>query len=222
VSAQTQRRRSFAAALTAAERSALHEAGRPRRFAPGQAVFREGDEAGFVVVIVSGRVKVSVSGVGGRDLVLAFPGPGELVGEIAAVSGRPRSATVTAMTDVDALAIATDEFRRFVSRHARVASLVFEHLAALLAVADRQRVDLATRDVTGRVAARLLELASAGEERDPRSALTLSQEELATWTGASREAVAKSLRVLRELGWVETSRRQVKVLDAEALRTLVR
>jgi CRP-like cAMP-binding protein len=111
-----------------------------------------------------------------------------------------------------------------VLEHPRVAPLVFEHMAELLSEADRQRVDFATRDVTARIAGRLAELAEEVGEPGPdgtRIALALSQEELAAWTGASREAVARSLHLLRELGWIETRRRGITVLSVEALRTLL-
>ena len=97
-------------------------------------------------------------------------------------------------------------------------------MATLLADADRQRVDFATRDVTARIAGRLAELTETSgeaEEGGVRITLPMSQEELAAWSGASREAVARSLHLLRELGWIETRRREIKVLDVDALRGLV-
>jgi CRP-like cAMP-binding protein len=177
-----------------------------------------------VFAIISGRVKVSVVGAGGRDVVLQFPGSGALVGELATLSGGRRAATVTAIGDVEALALSTESFRRFISANPRAAGLVVEHVTALLAEADRQLVDLATRDVTGRVAARLVELADQVASRDQntvRISLALTQDDLAAWTGASREAVAKALQQLRELGWVQTGRREITVLDRSALQRLV-
>jgi CRP/FNR family transcriptional regulator, cyclic AMP receptor protein len=214
----------FLSSLTDDERAALESAGRKRRYANGEAIFHEGDDPGGVVAIVSGRVKVSVSGAGGREVVLRIPGPGELVGEIAALAGHPRSATVTAVDRVEAIAVRAADFRRFVLEHPRVAPLVFEHVAVLLEEADRQRIDFATRDVTARIGGRLLELVESVGEPDPRGvriALPLSQEELAAWTGSSREAVARSLHLLRELGWIETRRREITVLNVDALRTLI-
>lgn len=214
----------FLGALSAGERKAFEAAGRPVRFTSKETVFREGDDPGGVIAIASGRMKVSIVGVGGRDVVLRLPGPGELVGEIAAVGGRPRSATVETVTDVAGITVRAADFRQFISEHARVATLIFEHVTALLSYADRQRVDLATRDVTGRVASRLLELAGQADEPLPpgtRIPLSLSQDELAAWSGASREAVAKSLQLLRELGWVSTGRREITLLDEAALRALV-
>jgi CRP-like cAMP-binding protein len=214
----------FLSALTDAERTAFRDGGRVRRFSRGEAVFHEGDDPGGVVAILRGRVKVSVTGVGGREVVLGFPSAGELVGELAAIAGRPRAATVTAVDEVEVVAMRAPEFQRFVSEHPRVAPLVFERVAALLAEADRQLVDFATRDVTARLATRLLELARETGEPEAdgvRITLALSQDELAAWAGASREAVARSLHLLRELGWIETRRREIKVLNAEGLRSLV-
>jgi CRP-like cAMP-binding protein len=156
--------------------------------------------------------------------VLQFPGSGALVGELATLSGGTRAATVTAVGDVETIAVSALDFRRFISAHPRVAGLVVEHVTSLLKEADSQLIDLATRDVTGRVAARLLELArQAGpaDQNTVRISLALTQDELAAWTGASREAVAKSLQQLRELGWVQTGRREITVLDRAALQNLV-
>lgn len=213
----------FLAALSDDEREAFRAAGRVRRFTKGEAIFHEGDDAGGVVAVVSGTVKVSLIGVGGREVVLRLSGPGELVGELAAIGGRPRSADVTALGPVEAISVRAADFRRLALEHPRIANLVFDNVASLLAEADRQRVDFATRDVTARIAGRLAELAETAGDVDGdsiRITVPLSQEELAAWSGASREAVARSLHLLRELGWIETGRREIRVHNLEALRGL--
>src|ERR1700756_497045 len=210
----------FLSALTEDERAAFRESGRVRRFARGEAIFHEGDDPGGVIVILRGRAKVSASGVGGRDVVLRFAGEGELLGELSAIAGRPRTATITAVEELETVAMRTAEFRRFVEQRPRVAPLVLERMALLLAEADRQLVDFATRDVTARIAGRLVELAATdGEptEAGVRITLPLSQDELGAWAGASREAVARSLHLLRELGWIETRRREIRVLNPDGL-----
>ena len=214
----------FLTALNEAELAAFRAAGRRRRFARGEVIFHEGDDPGGVVAVLSGTVKVSVIGTGGREVVLGFTGPGELIGELAAVGERARTANVTAVDVVEAISVAAADFRRFALEHPRVASLVFEHVASLLGEADRQRIDFATRDVTARIAGRLVELARTAGEPEAggvRITLPLSQEELAAWSGASREAVARSLQLLRKLGWIETRRREIKVVDVEGLRGLL-
>ena len=117
--------------------------------------------------------------------------------------------------------MAAVDFRAFLQRHPRVALLLLEMLSWRLRDADRKRVEYAAFDSVGRVASRLVEL--AGEHGVTKGGgveitLPLSQEELAGWTGSSREAVSKALHTLRELGWVKTDRRRITVLDIEALR----
>jgi len=91
--------------------------------------------------------------------------------------------------------------------------------------ADRKRIEFGTYDALGRVALRLAELAERfGQtaERGVRITLPLTQDELAAWTGSSRESVTKALRTLRRHGVIETSRRSVAVLDVDGLRARAR
>jgi CRP/FNR family cyclic AMP-dependent transcriptional regulator len=214
----------FLGALGEDERLAFAAIGRRRRFTKGEMIFHEGDDPGGVVAVVSGTVKVSLLGAGGREVVLRFSGPGELVGELAAIGDQMRTASAAAVDAVEVIAVRAADFRRLALEHPRIASLVFEHVAELLGEADRQRIDFATRDVTARIAGRLVELAQTVGEPEPggvRITLALSQDELAAWSGASREAVARSLHLLRELGWIETRRREIKVLNVDGLHGLM-
>jgi len=206
--------------LDPAERSDLEALGTVRRYPRGDVLFHEGDDAGAVVVLLDGRVKAAVNR-DSREVILAFPGPGELLGELSAVDGRPRSGTVRAVDDVEALVIPGSAFRAFLERRPRVALVLLRSVTARLRASDRQRVDYAVNDVVVRVAVRLVELCDRfGAERDGHvdTGLAISQDELAAWAGASREAVAKAMGILRSLGWVQTERRRVVVLDLAALR----
>lgn len=87
--------------------------------------------------------------------------------------------------------------------------------------ADRKRGEFTAQDSMGRVAARIVELAERFGESSETGVhidLPISQEELAGWTGCSREAVSKALQAMRGLGWIETQRRSITALDIEALR----
>jgi CRP/FNR family cyclic AMP-dependent transcriptional regulator len=211
----------FLAVLDEPERADLLERGRRRRYRRGAVVFHEGGGSDEIVVVLSGRVKVSTVTADGKEVVLAFRGPGDLLGELSAIDGEARSATVGALEPVEAAVVAAREFRGFLSAHPRVAILLLEMLARRLRDADRKRVEFGAHDTLGRVAARLVELAERYGEavRDGvRITLPLSQEELAGWTGSSREAVGKALHTLRGLGWVRTERRRITVLEMEPLR----
>ncbi|GAA1835077.1 Crp/Fnr family transcriptional regulator [Luedemannella flava] len=216
----------FLGLLTAAETAALEACGRRRQWPRGRVIFREAEESDWVLVILSGRVKVSSHTAGGTEVVLAVRGPGSLVGELSAIDREPRSATVTALEPITGLAVSVADFEAYLHAHGRVAFLLMRMLSARLRDADRKRVEFGAYDTLGRVAARLVELAerfgvTTGDD-GLRIALPLSQDELAGWTGASREAVSKALGVLRARGWITTSRLKVVVHDIDALRSRAR
>lgn len=209
----------FLESLGSQERAALLALGRERRYAKGDTLMHEHDDPGGVLVILEGRVLASTV-ADGHDVILSVAGPGDIVGELAALRGRPRSATLTAGQDVLALAVPAREFRGFLVTAPTATAVLLEHAFDLLQDATAQRRDLAAFDVPTRLARRLLEL--EGRFGTPagsgRTELALTQDELAAWVGASREAVSKALAVLRTLGCVETHRRCVTIIDADALR----
>lgn len=213
----------FMSLLTPAEIEELRRAGRPRRWERGATVMSEGDNGDWVLVITSGRVKVSSHTANGTEVVLAVRGPGALVGDMSAIDGGPRSGTVTALEPVEGIVVR--DFAGFLHRHGRIAVLLMKLLISRLRDADRKRIEYGAFDTTGRVATRLVELAERyGEPNNGgvRVALPLSQDELAGWTGASREAVSKALRSLRDRGLIETGRRRVIIHDMQGLRNRAR
>jgi CRP/FNR family transcriptional regulator, cyclic AMP receptor protein len=210
----------FLSELAADERAELEQLGSLRRYRRGDVVFHQGDDAGAVLVLLSGHVKAAMLN-DGREVILAFPGPGELLGELSAVDGHPRSGTVRAVDDVEALVIPGSAFRAFLEHRPRIAFVLLRSVIARLRTADRQRVDYAVNDVVVRVAGRLVELCDRFGSDDGTCVeigLSITQDELASWAGASREAVAKAMALLRSLGWVQTERRRILVLDLPALR----
>jgi CRP/FNR family transcriptional regulator, cyclic AMP receptor protein len=214
----------FLSELAAEERSELERLGSVRRYRRGDVLFHEGDDAGAVLVLLGGHVKAAMMN-DGREVILAFPGPGELLGELSAVDGEPRSGTVRAVDDVEALVIPGSAFRAFLEHRPRVALVLLRSVAARLRAADRQRVDYAVNDVVVRVAGRLVELCDRFRAENGAAidiGLSITQDELAAWAGASREAVAKAMALLRTLGWVRTERRRILVLDLPALRRYAR
>jgi CRP/FNR family cyclic AMP-dependent transcriptional regulator len=210
----------FLSELDADERRELEQLGSVRRYRRGDVLFHQDDDAGAVLVLLDGHVKAARMN-DGREVILAFPGPGELLGELSAVDGEPRSGTVRAVDDIEALVIPGSAFRAFLEHRPRIALVLLRSVAARLRAADRQRVDYAVNDVVVRVAGRLVELCDRFGAEDGTGidvGLSITQDELAAWAGASREAVAKAMALLRTLGWVQTERRRIVVLDLPALR----
>ena len=200
---------------------ALREQGRPATFEAGERLLHEGEPGDKIVLILEGRVKVSHAGADGRETLLDFRGPGELVGELAALDQGPRSSSVTAIEPVEALIVPASSFRALLERPGPAAE-VLRMLSARFRDADRKRIEFGASDSIGRTAARIVELAErygvpAGD--GIAIALPISQEELAGWAAVSRAGMASALRTLRELGWIETERRRITVRDLEALRS---
>jgi CRP/FNR family transcriptional regulator, cyclic AMP receptor protein len=199
---------------------ALRGEGRRVQFRRGQALFTEGDLAERIFVVERGWVMISSIATGGREIVLGLRGPGDVIGDLSALDGAPRSATALAVGDVEATVSPGSALARALA-DADIASDFLRILAARLRDADRKRLEFAALDTLGRVASRLLELGERfGEETTEglEVELPLSQEQLASWCGASREATVKALGALRTLGCVTTGRRSVVVRDAAALR----
>ncbi len=198
----------------------LRRDGTNRRFRRGQALFAEGDRAERVFLVEHGCVVLSCTAPGGREVVLGLRGPGEIVGELSSLDGEPRSATAVAAGEVEAVVAPASALMRAL-RDIDAANELIRVLAARLRDADRKRLEFAALDTFGRVAWRLLELGERfGAPRPEGIAvdLPLSQDQLASWCAASREATVKALGSLRSLQCISTGRRSVVIHDADALR----
>jgi CRP/FNR family transcriptional regulator, cyclic AMP receptor protein len=211
---------SFLSHLDSVERDAVFDHKRKRRFSRSTTLMNAGTLSNSVVVILEGRVKLSYFTDEGHEVVLGIRGPGDLLGELSALDGRPHSATATALEAVEAMIVPTPDFHAFLLDHPRVSLMLLRMLTARLRDADEKRIEFAAYDSVGRVARRLVEMADRfGDQQDGRLLITLplSQEELAGWTGSSREAVSKALQALRSKGLIDTKRRAVTILDLPGL-----
>jgi CRP/FNR family cyclic AMP-dependent transcriptional regulator len=211
----------FMERLSQSDREELIARARTRRWPAGASLFLEGQRSSTVVLIATGRVKAFSLTEEGEEVVLAVRGPGALLGEFSAVDGHPHSTSVAALEPVVALVLSAEVFRRFLATHAAAAVVLLQLVVGRLRDADRKRVEFAAFDTPARVAQRIIELAERFGEPDAngtRITVALSQDELAGWVGASREAVAKALRTLRESGQLTTGRRTMTVIDLDGLR----
>ena len=211
----------FLGLLADADRRELEARAGRRRFKAGAALTTEGSRGAEVLVLLSGRAKITVDTEDGRELVLGFCGPGRLIGEFSVLDRAARSGTTQALEPVEALALAGEDFLALLERRPGISMALLRDLVRRFRDVDRMRIEFASAQTLGRVAARLTELASEhGEPGTDGIAITLpiSQEELAGWAGSSREATAKALQTLRELGAIRTERRRIVVLDEGELR----
>jgi CRP/FNR family cyclic AMP-dependent transcriptional regulator len=211
----------FLSLLPSEDRDALRSQAGHRRFRSGATLMHEGQRGEEVLLLLEGRVKVTCTTAEGKEIVLQFCGPGDLIGELSVVDDRPRSSTVEAFEPVEALALTGADFRAFLASRPEAVTALLRSISRRFRDADRNLIAFGGSHTLGRVAARLVELADRYGERVDDGVeidLRISQEELAGWTGSSREAVAKALHSLRDLGLVVTERRRITVLDLDGLR----
>lgn len=210
----------FLTELDEAARADLLGRAGEREWEAGDHLVRSGEPGASVLLITSGRVKVETA-TEQRAVLLTVCGPGELVGEVSAVEGATRSANVVAMEDGAAAELSAAGLQEHLAIHPQTGLILLTLVTARLRGADLQRMQFATAPSFARIASRLVELADRFGVPNGDGVvidLPMSQDELASWSAASRESTMRALRSLRELGLVETSRRQFSVRDLAALR----
>jgi CRP/FNR family transcriptional regulator, cyclic AMP receptor protein len=214
---------SFWATLAPEDARALAALCAVRTFPRGRVPFYAGESADRVLILRTGWVKVHAVTGDGHEVVLAFRGPGDLIGELAALDDAPRSATISAEQDVEALTLSHQAFRGFLASRPAVALALLQLLGRRLRDADAKRIEFLGSTTIQRVAARLLEFA----DRFGRTAgdaggilLPLTQEDLAGAAYASLESVGRALKSMRTVGCIETARREIRIVDPDKLRAL--
>lgn len=202
--------------LSPADLELLAARARPRDYAAGEILFYEGDPCQGVHLITAGSVKIVKTTPTGRQLVLATQPAPATVAEVPVFDGGPYPATVTAMESVRAWLIPRADFLAFCRQKPDLALRFLEVFGGRL----RQLVFLVERitfgNVRQRLAQRLLDLAQAAG--GPAFVLEETHEEMASHLGTVREVVTRNLGRFQSEGMIRLNRREVRLLDPEALR----
>jgi CRP-like cAMP-binding protein len=191
----------------------------------GEILFSEGDDGNQLYVVTEGKIKLGRTSPDGRENLLAILGPGQMFGELSFFDPGPRSATATAVTDVELKSLGHEALSPVLNAHPDVAHALLNQLAGRLRRTNEVVGDLVFSDVPGRVAKALLDLASRfGRRADDGIHVNhdLTQEELAQLVGASRETVNKALADFASRGWLRLEPRSVVILDLERLQRRAR
>jgi CRP/FNR family cyclic AMP-dependent transcriptional regulator len=211
------------ARLPDADIRALARMGQIRSFRAGEVIFREGDPGDALYSIVEGRVRITMLSPVGSEATLALLGPGECVGDMALLDGGPRSATATATTASRALVVTRNHFIEWLSERPAAALALLETVSLRLRRTNEALADLAFLDVATRLAKRLVSLSSeqratrlkSGRPSEVR--LKITQAELASMLGVSRESVNKQLNAMARQGYVTLGRGSITIRDADGL-----
>jgi len=208
------------AALDAEAQEALRRSMVEVRLRRGQVLFSEGDPGDRLYVVTQGKIKLGRTAADGRENLLAVLGPGEMFGELSIFDPGPRTATATAITPATLSGLGHDDLQPWLQDRPEMASRLLGALARRLRRTNEAMGDLVFRDVPGRVAKALLDMAArfgVSAEDGLRVTHDLTQEELAQLVGASRETVNKALADFAGRGFLRLEGRGVVILDVERL-----
>ena len=209
--------------LDASGRNELFAIASPRSYRADEVLVRQGEDSREVHVLLEGRATIVRTTPEGREVLLALRGPGDTLGEIAALDPAPRMATAAALEPATSLLIPGRRFVDFLLQRPVAMLAMLQLLARRNRESDRRLVDTRAEDSLTRLARHLLELgARYGIASDDGIDLDvpLSQQQLAAWVGVTREAVSAGLRQLREQEAVATGRMSITLLDVERLRSV--
>jgi CRP/FNR family transcriptional regulator, cyclic AMP receptor protein len=192
----------------------------PRRFGPGEIVFKEGDEGSTCYVVRSGRTRALRMHSDGRSITLAHFGPGDIFGEMAMLDGERRSATVESVEETDAIAILSTDMHRLLREYPDISVKLIAALGRRLRETNERLARQSFQTVQSRVAAvlaQLVEEARAEGSAEGDVVITATQAELAQMAGSSRESASRFLAVLERAGIISQGRGRLTVHDPAAL-----
>jgi CRP/FNR family cyclic AMP-dependent transcriptional regulator len=206
--------------LPDSELAELADRVRTKSFKRGEMIFRKDDPGTHLYMVLEGGVKIALPGEFGQEALVAIMRPGEFFGELALFDRSPRSASATALEDTRAALLAGDDFLAYLESHPASFRVVLETLARTIRRLSDRVEDLIFLDVPSRVAKYLLDLvrSSGGDGNE----LTLTQDELAAFIGASRVSVNRVLGDLERREIISIRRRRIAIKDADRLAKEVR
>ena len=196
----------------------------PRRFEPGQAVFREGDSSDTCYVVREGHARAVRSHGDGRTITLATFGPGDIFGELAMFEDERRSATVEAIEQMSVVGVLGPDMRRLMSEHPQIAARLVIALGRRLRETNERLSRQSFQTVQSRVAVVLSELVEqeiAAGKGATDVLVTATQADLAQLAGSSRESASRFLAVLERAGVISQGRGRLTVHDPKALEQYV-
>lgn len=190
-----------------------------KRLVRGDMLFREGDVADTLYMMLDGRVAIAIANpLDHRETVVALMEQGDLFGELPMLDEGSRSAMARALEPSTVLCVPYAAVLAELRSSPELLWGVTRLLAERLRVMDETLADSVFLDVTGRTAKRLLELSDGADE----FVLPVTQEELAGMVGASRERVNKAIASFIRLGWIEQHDRHYRILKRPNLEIRAR
>ena len=200
-----------------------------RSYKKGHLVFCEGDPGDALFVIAGGLVKIFVTSEQGNEMVLVTLREPDVFGELALVDGGARSGSAEALTSVDLLVLGRSTFYGILDGNMPLVESLMRAIGRQLRRISDQTADFMFLDLYGRVAKLLVRFVDQQTAATGRSAegdltldLHLTQKELASMVGGSRQSVSQILHAIERRGSIEIKGRRIAIRDIQALRRRAR
>ena len=214
---------SFLSYLAEPERAHFLRRATLRTLPADAAMMHEGDPTDHVLVLLSGWVRVYTNSRDGQVVLIALRGPGDVIGDLAALQGWPRTMTVETLQLTEFAQFTHDVFLSCLNDRPAISIALTRQLAVRLRDSEAARVNFATMDIAGRVAALLVRLADmhgSPSREGIEVRMPLTQQDIGDSIGGSRRAVARALQTFRERGMLVTGRRSFVLCQPDVLRRL--
>ena len=186
----------------------------------GNIVFQRGDDGDSLMIVITGRIKISNVSIDGKEAVLNFIEPCNCFGEIAMLDGKKRSADATALVATELFVLRKADMLRFIEAHPDVVWRVMGVLCAKLRRTSEMVEDSVLLTMEPRIARGILRLASDYGRKSPegiRIEFRMSQRELGSYVGLARENVNRHLGTWRQRGVLSIENGVITIHDQAAL-----
>ena len=193
---------------------------RVERYPAGHEIYAKGSPGQSLMAVSSGTVKMTSVSIEGTEIVFNIVHPGDIFGEIALLDGGERSADAVAMTDCELLVLNRRDFMPILERRPDICLILLRILCQRLRQTSEQVEDVLFRDLQSRIAKALLHLAESTRLNGVSASsvgLHVSQRELGSIAGGSRESVNKHLQAWHKAGWIDLGKGTIVIRNLTAI-----
>jgi CRP-like cAMP-binding protein len=200
---------------------------RYRSLKKGETLFRKGDEGNSLYIVRSGSIRIVLPSESGEEVSPAMLSKGDFFGEMALLDGMSRSADAVALEASEVFALNRRDFLSFLLNNEEAIQSIFSFLSMRLRKTDDLLEDVCFLNISTRLARRLVELAANyGHQKEGEDIvqidLRLTQKDLASMVGVTRESIHKEMRVLRERNLISTRENMIQILNLTRLKRRAR
>lgn len=196
--------------LSSSALAEIEQHGAVKSFKKNAIVINQDDETYSLYVILSGSVKVYISGEDGREAVLNHQSAGDYFGDLALIDKQPRVASVMTTEASRFMIISREDFLLCLSKNPEIAINLIKPMTSRMRMLAKNVSSLALLDVYGRVARVLLEQAEAQEDGEMITE-KITQQEIADMVGASRAMVSRILKDLKAGGYISVDKKRISI-----------